>query len=71
MLKLANDTEYGKIPKGNLNQFDAVGDIANLSFQGLMSGVFTKDITRALRVAKNLDTGVVGINCVSYVKTKL
>lgn len=41
--------------------------MANDTEYGLMSGVFTKDITRALRVAKGLDTGVVGINCVSYV----
>jgi len=29
--------------------------------------VFTRDVTRALRVASLLDTGVVGINCVSYI----
>lgn len=36
-----------------------------------MSGVFTKDITRALRFAKNLDTGVVGVNCVSYMNMQV
>lgn len=36
-----------------------------------MSGVFTKDISRALRVAKKLDTGVVGINCVSYMNMQV
>lgn len=46
---------------------DEVLKMANDTEYGLMSGVFTKDITRALRVSKRLDTGVVGINCVSYV----
>lgn len=34
---------------------------------GLMAGVFTRDITRALRVSSKFESGVVGINCVSYV----
>ncbi|SMQ54020.1 unnamed protein product [Zymoseptoria tritici ST99CH_3D7] len=42
--------------------------LANDTEYGLMSGAFTKDITRALRFAKGLDMGVVGINCVSYMK---
>ncbi|KAF2020080.1 aldehyde dehydrogenase mitochondrial precursor [Aaosphaeria arxii CBS 175.79] len=39
--------------------------MANNTEFGLMSGVFTRDITRALRVSSSLDSGVVGINCVS------
>jgi len=39
--------------------------LANDTEFGLMSGVFTKDITRALRVSSALESGVVGINCVS------
>jgi len=45
---------------------EEVVELANDTEYGLMSGVFTKDVTRALRVASLLDTGVVGINCVSY-----
>lgn len=30
-----------------------------------MAGVFTQDISRALRVSSELDAGTVGINCVS------
>lgn len=30
-----------------------------------MAGVFTQDINRALRVASEFDSGMVGINCVS------
>jgi aldehyde dehydrogenase (NAD+) len=32
---------------------------------GLMAGVFTQDINKALRVASEFDSGMVGINCVS------
>lgn len=32
-----------------------------------MAGVFTQDINRALRFSSKLDSGVVGINCVSAV----
>ncbi|KAJ4142132.1 hypothetical protein NW754_014923 [Fusarium falciforme] len=39
--------------------------LANDTEFGLMSGVFTKDITRALRFSSVLESGVVGVNCVS------
>ncbi|OAL34944.1 hypothetical protein AYO20_05659 [Fonsecaea nubica] len=39
--------------------------LANDTEFGLMSGVFTRDITRALRVSAALESGVVGINCIS------
>ena len=41
--------------------------LANDSEFGLMAGVFTQDINRAMRLAAELDSGVVGINCVSYI----
>jgi len=41
--------------------------MANDTEYGLMSGVFTRDIKRAMRVSSKLDSGVVGVNCVSYV----
>lgn len=41
--------------------------LANDTEYGLMSGVFTKDITRALRMSAALESGVVGINCVTYI----
>lgn len=40
---------------------------ANDTEFGLMAGVFTKDITRALRVSSKIESGVVGINCISAV----
>ncbi|KAF1940368.1 aldehyde dehydrogenase [Clathrospora elynae] len=39
--------------------------LANDTNFGLMAGVFTQDINRALRVASDFDSGMVGINCVS------
>ncbi|OQV09037.1 hypothetical protein CLAIMM_13219 [Cladophialophora immunda] len=44
---------------------EEVVKLANDTEFGLMSGVFTRDISRALRVSSALETGVVGINCVS------
>lgn len=44
---------------------DEVVQLANNTEFGLMSGVFTKDITRALRVSSKIESGVVGVNCVS------
>ncbi|OAG42479.1 hypothetical protein AYO21_03355 [Fonsecaea monophora] len=44
---------------------------ANESDYGLMSGVFTRDITRAMRVSAQVDSGVVGINCVSYMNMQV
>lgn len=45
---------------------DEVLQLANDTEYGLMSGVFTRDISRALRVSAKLESGVVGINCISY-----
>ena len=39
--------------------------LANDTEYGLMAGVFTKDVTRALRASARLESGVVGVNCVS------
>jgi acyl-CoA reductase-like NAD-dependent aldehyde dehydrogenase len=46
---------------------DEVVELANATEYGLMAGVFTKDITRAIRMSERIESGVVGINCVSYV----
>lgn len=50
---------------------DEVLAMANDTEYGLASGVFTKDISRAMRVSKKLDSGVVGINCVSYINMQV
>ncbi|KAL6230136.1 hypothetical protein BDW75DRAFT_248918 [Aspergillus navahoensis] len=41
--------------------------MANDTEFGLMAGVFTQDVNRAMRLSASLDSGVVGINCVSYI----
>ncbi|KAI4598070.1 hypothetical protein KJ359_003879 [Pestalotiopsis sp. 9143b] len=55
-------------PVSVIKTFDTEEEVlrmANDTEFGLMSGVFTRDITRALRVSSSLESGVVGINCVS------
>jgi aldehyde dehydrogenase (NAD+) len=55
-------------PVSVLNSFkteEEIIGIANDTNYGLMAGVFTQDINRALRVASEFDSGMVGINCVS------
>ncbi|KAH8893048.1 aldehyde dehydrogenase [Thozetella sp. PMI_491] len=55
-------------PVSVINTFETEEEVierANDTEFGLMAGVFTRDITRALRVSAKLDSGVVGVNCVS------
>ncbi|PLB50099.1 aldehyde dehydrogenase [Aspergillus steynii IBT 23096] len=46
---------------------DEVLQRANDSRYGLMSGVFTESLNRALRISSAFDSGVVGINCISTI----
>ncbi|TVY82759.1 Aldehyde dehydrogenase [Lachnellula suecica] len=39
--------------------------LSNDTEYGLMAGVFTQDINRALRIASVLESGTVGVNCIS------
>ncbi|KAH8782710.1 aldehyde dehydrogenase domain-containing protein [Diaporthe sp. PMI_573] len=53
-----------------INKFETEEEIlarANDSKYGLMAGVFTQDINRALRVSSAFDSGVVGVNCISTI----
>lgn len=55
-------------PVSIVNTFKTEEEIlakANDSVFGLMAGVFTQDVTRAMRFSSKLDAGVVGINCAS------
>ena len=47
---------------------DEVVRLANDTEFGLVAGVFTRDVSRALRLAHQLEAGVIGVNCVSLVK---
>ncbi|KAG8165588.1 hypothetical protein KVR01_004140 [Diaporthe batatas] len=51
-----------------INKFETEEEIiakSNDSKYGLMAGVFTQDINRALRLSSAFDSGVVGVNCIS------
>jgi acyl-CoA reductase-like NAD-dependent aldehyde dehydrogenase len=66
--EILTDEVFG--PVSVVSIFDTEEEVlakANDTEYGLMSGVFTRDITRALRLSSKLESGVVGINCVSYV----
>jgi aldehyde dehydrogenase (NAD+) len=55
-------------PVSVLNSFKTEEEIiekANDTNFGLMAGVFTQDINRAMRISAEIDSGMVGINCVS------
>lgn len=51
-----------------MNSFKTEEDALALSNDtnlGLMAGVFTQDINKALRMASEFESGMVGINCIS------
>ncbi|KAH7133398.1 aldehyde dehydrogenase [Dactylonectria estremocensis] len=55
-------------PVAVLNKFKTEEEIvarANDTEFGLMAGVFTQDINKALRVAADFESGMVGVNCIS------
>ncbi|KAK4869193.1 hypothetical protein LT330_006193 [Penicillium expansum] len=55
-------------PVVNINTFldeDEVVAKANDTEFGLYAAVYTKDINRAMRIAKKLESGTVGVNCTS------
>lgn len=53
-----------------INKFEDEEEVlqrANNSKYGLMAGIFTQDINRALRLSSAVDAGVVGVNCISTI----
>ncbi|EXJ92020.1 hypothetical protein A1O3_00570 [Capronia epimyces CBS 606.96] len=57
-------------PVSILNSFTLEEEVvqkANATEYGLMAGVFTQDVNKALRVASEFDSGMVGVNCISLV----
>jgi aldehyde dehydrogenase (NAD+) len=64
--KIMKEEIFG--PVVNINTFkdeDEVVAKANDTEYGLYAAVYTKDVSRALRMAKKLDSGSVGVNCTS------
>ncbi|TPX07217.1 uncharacterized protein E0L32_010811 [Thyridium curvatum] len=64
--EICKDEIFG--PVAVLNKFKTEEEIiakANDSNFGLMAGVFTQDINRAMRLSAEIDSGMVGVNCVS------
>lgn len=65
---IARDEIFG--PVAVVNRFkteEEVIEVSNSSSYGLMAGVFTQDINRALRLSEAFDSGVVGVNCISTI----
>lgn len=55
-------------PVSILNSFNSEDEVlkkANATEYGLMAGVFTQDINKAMRVSSEFESGMVGINCIS------
>lgn len=55
-------------PVSVIRRFSTEEEVIKLSNDteyGLTSGVFTQDINRALRIASDFDSGMVGVNCIS------
>ncbi|OAL22863.1 hypothetical protein AYO22_06771 [Fonsecaea multimorphosa] len=64
--EILTDEVFG--PVSVVSTFDTEEEViqkANDTEYGLMSGVFTRDISRALRLSSKLETGIVGVNCAS------
>ncbi|KAI2786468.1 Retinal dehydrogenase 1 [Penicillium oxalicum] len=64
--KIMKEEIFG--PVVNINTFTDEDDViarANDTEYGLYASVYTRDISRALRVAKRLESGNVGVNCTS------
>jgi acyl-CoA reductase-like NAD-dependent aldehyde dehydrogenase len=66
--EIDNDEVFG--PVAVVKTFETEEEVIKLANDtefGLMSGVFTRDVTRALRVSAKIDSGVLSVNCVSVV----
>ncbi|KAH6846736.1 aldehyde dehydrogenase [Alternaria alternata] len=66
--KIMKEEIFG--PVVNINVFKSEDEVltkANATEYGLYASVYTKDIDRAMRFAKGLEAGTVGVNCTSPV----
>ncbi|CAG8251500.1 unnamed protein product [Penicillium salamii] len=61
-------------PVSVIKTFDTEEEVVKLSNDteyGLMAGIFTRDISRAMRLSVAIESGVVGINCVSMMNIQV
>ena len=60
---MLNDEIFGPVaPVTTFGSDDEALAMANATEYGLVAYVFTRDLTRAMRVAEGLETGMVGLN---------
>ncbi|EXJ63655.1 uncharacterized protein A1O5_11416 [Cladophialophora psammophila CBS 110553] len=70
--EILTDEVFGAVSV--ISTFDTEEEViqkANDTEYGLMSGVFTRDITRALRFSFKLETGIVGVNWASFLNIQV
>jgi len=63
-MRIAREEIFG--PVGAVMSFDTVEEavsIANDSIYGLAAGIWTSDLATAHRLARDIDAGVIWINC--------
>ena len=66
-MRIANEEIFG--PVAVLMPFDTeeeAVEIANDSIYGLAAGIWTSDLNRAHRVARNIESGIVWLNCYDH-----
>lgn len=67
-MKIARDEIFG--PVMSILKFKDVEEVirrANATMYGLAAAVWTKDITKALAIANNVQAGTVWVNCYGFV----
>lgn len=66
-MRIANEEIFG--PVAAIMPFDTeeeAVDIANSSIYGLAAGIWTSNLNRAHRVARNVESGIVWVNCYDH-----
>jgi aldehyde dehydrogenase (NAD+) len=65
--ELHNQEIFGPISAVRCFKTEEVMAVSNETNFGLMAGVFTQDMNRALRAASEFESGTVGVNCMSLI----
>lgn len=71
-MKIVKEEIFGPVVVvAKFKEEDEVVKMANDSAYGLAAGVFTKDVSRALKVTKQLEAGTVWVNSYSKVHSQV